>query len=212
MINDKIVRSGHASKYIKELRNNVILPYSVKLKIGHQVKPQAIVWERDQRSYLVAFRGNVDMMSLNDMQTDKFNFTDKCVHVQRRVLNSFSSWEDAITDAIKDAKSVTFTGHDFGGALAIFASAYYAHLFENLDVQCHTFGASRVGDDRFMEWYRTGVGDSANLSTPFDIVPQFPVTLTPCVDIVLDARMNILKSHDINTYLNIIAQKNQNVR
>jgi hypothetical protein len=130
-----------------------------------------------------------------------FNFKDKSVNVCGRVLSTFAMSEECLTETIKGAKHVTFTGHGFGGALAIFASAYYSHVFENMHVDCHTFGAHPVGDNRFVEWYRTGVGDSANIVMPLHIATwPTPFMFASCADHVL-IDMNPFQKYDMDTYM-----------
>ena len=191
MITDKILRSGFATKG------------------AHDDNPRVIVLGcHHPRSNLVAFR--IDHHTpWQQRNIEIFNFKDKSMNVHGNVLSTFSMLEEGLTESIKGAKCVTFTGHGFGGALAIFASAYYSHVFENMHVDCHTFGAHPVGDERFVEWYRTGVGDSANFVMPFDIVTwTTPFMFASCADHLL-IDMNPFQKYDMDTYLKAVTQKKE---
>jgi hypothetical protein len=72
-------------------------------------------------------------------------------------------------------RHLTFTGHSLGGALALFAAAYYASLTDGrADVACHVFGAFRPGDAAFRDWYQRVVGESVVLCNRDDLVAQLP--------------------------------------
>ena len=194
MITDKILRSGYATKGIYDHRPVVVL----------ECHPRS-------HSCVVAFRSD-HRISGQYRTIDMFNFKDKSMSVNGRVLNTFSMLEEGLTESIKGAKYVTFTGHGFGGALAIFASAYYSHVFENMHVDCHTFGAHPVGDCHFVKWYRTGVGDSANFVMPFDIATwTTPLAFASCADHLL-IDMNPFQKYDMDTYLRAMTQKNASIK
>ena len=192
MITDKILRSGYATKGTYDHRPVVVL----------ECHPRS-------HSCVVAFRSDhrIPWQQRATIDNIVFNFKDKSMNVKGSVLNTFSILEEGLTESINGAKFVTFTGHGFGGALAIFASAYYSHAFENMHVDCHTFGAYPVGDDRFVEWYRTGVGDSANFVMPFDIATwTTPLAFASCADHLL-IDMNPFQKYDMDTYLEKIIHK-----
>lgn len=191
MITDKVLRSGCVIKGAHDHRPVIVL----------ECHPRS-------RSYLVAFRSD-HHIPWQHHGIELFNFKDKSVNVCGHVLSTFSMSEEGLTESIKGAKYVTFTGHGFGGALAIFASAYYSHVFENMHVDCHTFGAHPVGDDHFLEWYRTGVGDSANIVMPFHIATwPTPFRFASCADHLL-IDMNPFQRYDMDTYLRAMTRKKE---
>jgi hypothetical protein len=186
MITDKVLRSGCV------------------INGAHDHRPVTVL-ECHPRSYLVTFRSR--SVHQKHRGVEVFNFKDKSVNVCGHVLSTFAMSEEGLTETIKGAKHVTFTGHGFGGALAIFASAYYSHVFENMHVDCHTFGAHPVGDVRFVEWYRTGVGDSANIVMPFHTATwPTPFMLASCADHVL-IDVNPFQKYDMDTYLRAMTRE-----
>ena len=48
---------------------------------------------------------------------------------------------------------VVFTGYGFGAAMATIAGARYAARNSQLRISCHVFGASKVGNDGFRQFF-----------------------------------------------------------
>lgn len=187
----------------------------------------AYAWRNGKRSMLIAFKGSstaCDVVNLLDARQERFSFREKEVNVHSGVLRMFRSIEVVLSDQIFEPKGgcsskyITFCGHSLGGAIALFASAYYGNLSNNLGVTCHTFGAPRVGDENFLSWLRDGTTEVVNIVNPGDLVPHFPLanysvdkdnTLSVCKNgrVVKRAEsinlfVNPLYEHDLDTYIN----------
>jgi hypothetical protein len=141
---------------------------------------------RARRSSLfVAFRGTVgmrDVLDSLDVRTDRYAFCGRSVRVHAGMLGAFAEMEGELTDAILGSgefdqipASLTFAGHSKGGSHAQFAAAYYSSMLAGRClVSCHTFGAPRVGDDAFAEWYSESVAESVVMIDRRDPVARLP--------------------------------------
>ena len=80
------------------------------------------------------------------------------------ILRQFRSVEDKITKYIddeiaenKEIKNIVYTGHSLGGGLATIALMNYSHKYPELKHLCVTFGAPRVGNDKFRQMFNENV-------------------------------------------------------
>ena len=124
------------------------------------------------------------------------------VRIHAGVLDMFEALEPRLTRIIGE-KSVdtVFAGHSLGGCLAALAAARYGGL-------CHTFGAPRVGDDAFTEWFLRAVGEEralhvANACDPVCRVPwqRGGYALTPGRVLVTRSHVNPVAAHAVESYL-----------
>lgn len=177
----------------------------------------AYAWKNGTNSTVIAFKGSSttsDVLNLADVRLNNFHFRDKKVKVHSGVLRMFHSIEDVLNKQILDSltlrtrKYVTFCGHSLGGAIAIFAAAYYGNIsHNNIGISCHTFGAPKVGDTEFVRWLNEGAEDIVNVVTEGDLVPQFPLLGYDSNEvktvIMKDTKKihNPFQQHDLETYI-----------
>jgi predicted lipase len=240
LLNDSILRSAMASKitYAKTIQRIVTLPIC-KQYLGHMCTENdtivlsakatgahAYVWKTGDNSMTVAFKGSStpkDILNLMDVRYHEFSFSNSKMYIHNGVLKMFKSIENELSSHIlgnpisTHNKYITFCGHSLGGSLAMLAAAYYGNLsVNNIGISCHTFGAPKIGDSRFIEWFKNGVNDSIFINTSNDIVPFLPFGLYENLDdvsLTLDSfgrvhndilcldQPNPIISHDLDTYI-----------
>lgn len=177
----------------------------------------AYVWNTGPKSKLISFRGSHHLGGIyNFLNTSKvdFAFCDHHVKVHNAIYNMFSSIEPALTDimfsdnGMSTKQYFTLCGHSSGGALAIFAAAYYCNMTNGRhDIACHSFGAPKLGDEAFNIWFRDNVKEAVNVKNKCDIVPCFPFSGYAELPITIEldrTTNNILKDHDLETYIDNI--------
>lgn len=150
---------------------------------------ECYVWRLQHRQrLLVTFRGTSDF---GDVLTD-ISAIPKDLGEQGRVHSGFHSAYASIKDALQatlalgcggDAAGweVLFTGHSLGGALATLAALDVAQAptstpLAGAQVLMCSFGAPRVGDDRFATRYDECVPNSWRVYSKSDIIPTVPPT------------------------------------
>lgn len=238
-MNDRVLRSAIASKlaYAKTVQKSCMMPANVQLH-GHvrcderlrdtwmidneKTGVHAYAWRSGVKSTIIAFKGTSnlkDIQTFFDAKPSQFNFRNKNVKVHSGVLKMFQSIEQALNKEIIDnltldvGKYITFCGHSLGGAIALFAAAYYSNMTNNnIQIACHTFGAPKMGDIEFHRWLEEGTTDIMNIVAEGDVVPHLPV----CPKYVSGNRvilhntknsvLDVLKNHDLETYIESIRQ------
>lgn len=179
----------------------------------------AYAWKNGANSTVIAFKGSSttsDVLNLVDTRLQDFHCREKQVKVHSGVLRMFHSIEDVLNKHIIESltlrtkKYITFCGHSLGGAIAIFAAAYYGNIsHNNIGISCHTFGAPKVGDTEFVTWLNEGAEDIVNVVTEGDLVPKFPFigydnNGDKTVFMKDDKKQfisNPFKQHDLETYI-----------
>lgn len=183
----------------------------------------AYAWRSGTQSTLIAFKGSSsleDVASFLDMKQIDFSFCEYKMRVHSGVMKMFESIEPEMTaQLLRDPPSakphfITFCGHSLGGALAIFASAYYANLTnKNATVHCHTFGAPKIGDDIFYEWFTRAVDDHLHIANEKDIISYLPLDIMGYKSFsnntffITDAQytsLNVYQTHDLDTYIDYL--------
>lgn len=234
MITDAVLRSAMASKlaYAKSTQNVATFPINKQLLVepGHfdmidcdKSGAHAYIWHTGRSSTLVAFRGSVSVGDVCKYIAGKqvyFSFCDRRVRLHKCTYDMFQSIEPAITNLLynrRGKQSVTFCGHSLGGALAMFASAYYAHLMNgNYNITCHTFGAPKTGDRMFVDWLDSYVQDQVHVCNKWDIVSKYPfdvryVPLSHKVCMKYTTH-SFFGDHDLDTYISNLRDHMQSSR
>lgn len=219
ILSDGVLRSAMASKLAYAKNTNMVstFPISRQLLPNNSVfevidcsytGAHAYVWTTGNKSSVVAFRGSlniIDICSYINSTTRSFSFCDRHMKVHQSIYNMFASIEPWLTEKLHPRQHVTFCGHSRGAGIAMFAAAYYAHMTNrNMNISCHTFGAPKVGDVRFIEWFTEYVPDQVNVRNKYDIVTHYPFSLNyvPPKSIVLGKKpSNPLCDHDLDTYI-----------
>lgn len=219
MLTDSVLRSAMASKlaYAKSTSlittfpiSRLLLPENNTFEVidCNYTGAHAYVWKTGNRSTMIAFRGShdiVDVCSYINSKLTSFSFCDRRMYIHNRIYTMFSSIEPWITQQLHPRQHVTFCGHSLGGAMAMFAAAYYSHQSNhNMNIKCHTFGTPKVGDAKFVEWFNDYVPDSVNIRNKLDIVTYYPFNsiYTPMKSIVFNnAYIDPIRDHDLDTYI-----------
>lgn len=125
---------------------------------------------------LVSVRGTADLF---DLATDL-----DCPRVigpgGHRVHRGFMDATNSILPEVDrlirglSPRTLHFTGHSLGGAIATLLAAHYAQGRQYDEIHCYTFGCPRVGDANFGDWLvnRVGRPNFWRLYHPFDPVPM----------------------------------------
>jgi pimeloyl-ACP methyl ester carboxylesterase len=115
---------------------------------------------RDPEAVIVAFRGTKEP---RDFLTDA-RFTRKQGwgnqnqgHVHRGVKWAMLAVMDQLRASLKGVRKVYFTGHSLGGAKAMLAALAFHEMGTNV-AGVHTFGAPRVGNGQFRDYYNSEIG------------------------------------------------------
>lgn len=120
---------------------------------------------------VLAFRGTQPNITdvLSDIKAD-LTCAPNGGQVHRGFMEAFEKIRDQVDQALDhhSGPPVYITGHSLGGALALIATRY---LEKNSSGACYTFGAPRVGDDRFFDKIKTPIYRIVNAA---DGVPRVP--------------------------------------
>jgi hypothetical protein len=228
---DRILRSAMASKlaYAPDTKASLKFPLQRQLHTNEQstqivqiidcgkTGAHAYVWNTGQNSKLIAFRGSHrfgDICKFMKTEKQDFSFCQNKLKVHNVVYEMFASIEPYLTDLMFKENGMTqkqyFTlcGHSAGGALAMFATAYYCSMTNKRhEFACHTFGSPKIGDNDFNQWFIEYVNEAVNLKNKCDIVPCFPFSGyedLPCTYEMERTTNNIVKDHDLETYIDNI--------
>jgi hypothetical protein len=186
------------------------------LRVGTASGCKAYAWARADEM-TVAFRGSVgarDIAAFFDLERVDYRFRESRASVHAGVLRAFDEVERELTPLIlpperghRAPSRLTFTGHSLGGALAMFAAAYYASMtpLGRCRVACHSFGAFRPGDSAFSEWYAASVDESLVLANSSDLVVHLPPRCLGYADVTKGkhdfARGLGRHAHTMDTYI-----------
>jgi hypothetical protein len=143
----------------------------------------AYSWIQGETLHIV-FRGTegLDDVKIDLMETRAPLFPgNKTVLVHKGFLKQFRSIQGKLLDTICHSKNlvktVHFSGHSLGAALATIASGYFSPIIRNnmCKVVCHTIGSPRIGNSGFVDWWSGLVDDSARFLNYKDPVPLLPI-------------------------------------
>ena len=222
ILSDGVLRSAMASKLAYAKSTNMVSTFPITRQLLPDKNTFEVVdcsctgahvyiWKTGKMSSVVAFRGShnlIDICSYINSNTIPFSFCDRRMHVHQNIYNMFSSIEPWITERMHPRQHVTFCGHSLGGAMAMFAAAYYAHLSNNnMNIACHTFGAPKVGDANFMDWFTHYVPNYVNVRNKYDIVTYYPFSnvYVPSKSLFIgESPCNPIIAHDLDTYIESI--------
>ena len=141
--------------------------------------------KRDAQAYLlyksntiyISFRGTNNIGDIIDVIDFRPRTIMKDIVVHNGFYEQFFSIESQITNDIKNIiklhniERIIFTGHSLGACVASIAAAYYASMFKDLYITCHTFAMLRTGNDKFVDWFKSGVDECTRIEIQEDIVP-----------------------------------------
>uniref|UniRef100_A0A0D6R0R3 Fungal lipase-like domain-containing protein n=1 Tax=Araucaria cunninghamii TaxID=56994 RepID=A0A0D6R0R3_ARACU len=171
-------------------------------------KPFVVYREEEEGRVVIAFKGYPDFEvfkgdgKFGECEIEKngaFGFLDEAALVHRGVLRKFMDiWENSeiqkeVLTIVKEKKTLVFTGHSLGGAIASLATLCVWEKYQRrATVFCVTFGCPLIGDDKFCQAIRckglttkfchvVSVNDivSRVLLAPLELIHEFMLTVLP---------------------------------
>lgn len=230
LLSDAVLRSAMASKlaYARNTSHVATFPMSKQLLADPgkfavvdcgRTGAHAYIWKTGDNSNLVSFRGshNIgDILKYVDSRDMTFNFCDRQMKLHKNVYDMFASIEPLLTDILFEdgftrKRHLTFCGHSLGGAMAMFASAYYSHMTNKKNnIVCHTFGAPKIGNWQYMDWFDAYVTHSVHVQNTLDLVTIFTfngefVDSSAGKTVRMPyTSLDLFKNHDLDTYIDNI--------
>lgn len=130
----------------------------------------------------ITFRGSNDIQDLLYCTDIRREHIGEGIYIHKGYYDQFMSIERHITaDIMKlsneyDIKRITFAGHSLGGQMASIAAPHYSELFGGKKIICcHTFGATTVGNDKFVDWFIKRVNEHYKVELAVDMIPKIPI-------------------------------------
>ncbi|WP_369902064.1 lipase family protein [Bacillus manliponensis] len=129
---------------------------------------------------IVAFRGtksDSDWVADALVNQKPYPFTLNSGNVHNGFLSIYESCRDNIMDTLSQLspnKTLLVTGHSLGGALAVLHMLDARVNTSFFHYELYNFGAPKVGDLTFRNYYKIQVANSFRFVNLFDIVPLLP--------------------------------------
>jgi hypothetical protein len=129
---------------------------------------------------IVAFRGTQSEEErdiVDDLSAARVVWTSHSGHVHSGMAKAVRSAWPSIKNRFKRAavRRAWFTGHGFGGALAILAADLMAQDELHCDIFTYTYGSPRIGDAEFATAFNSRhLGQCFRYVTARDLVPRVP--------------------------------------
>jgi triacylglycerol lipase len=116
---------------------------------------QAILFRRNNNTFVVAFRGSDSVQDLRRVMRAHlrpFTLTERCGRVHMGFYEYYSTLREKVNQKIADfvqsgGKYVVFVGHSLG-ACCVLAAIEWSFI-SNIEVSCYTYGSPRIGDSAF---------------------------------------------------------------
>lgn len=151
---------------------------------------QVLVFNHETAVY-VCFRGSSSTQDfLADVDIRRYCLDKECnvaipagVTIHQGFFEQYRAIQEplftAIETMLKDRGdvSISICGHSLGGALAQIAAAHIRlhPSFKTHPISCITFGAPRVGNNKFCSWYESCIDTSLRIVHWYDPVPNLPI-------------------------------------
>ena len=200
-INKKLYKYYKLDKFneLEDIRLDPIFYNGPKIRKNRKDVQGSMILQND--TLYITFRGSNDIQDLLYCGDIRREHIGDGIYIHKGYYDQFMSIERYITcDILKlisdyDIKRITFAGHSLGGALAKIAAPHYAYLLgSKKHVACHTFGATAVGNDKFVDWFMKIVDEHYRIEVEDDIIPMIPIHET------YKHLPNVLKLSDEHVY------------
>jgi len=189
-------------------------PLDKERSVGYVLQQEDVLW--------VVFRGTKHASDFaQDMNMTQSPFRKDGVMVHKGFLQIYVCIADFLAEILSkkkdDVKTLLFTGHSLGGALAMLSLYDAVALYSNThSIISYTFGCPRVGNKAFVDELRSRPNICYRVANTSDIFPQAPLPIT--LNVVhpthpffynhygklfsfSDNRINYTLNHAIDTYL-----------
>lgn len=185
--------------------------------ISIQDSCQCFMWKfEDDRCLYIAFRGSSCLSdSIADLVEVRIGSKPRGL-VNKSLLEQFKLIEPFLRDRIErissEVDSIVCTGHSIGGACATIAAPVFAYRFATKLITCISYGAPRVCDREFGQWFRESVHRSlrfVNEGDPISTVPRSNTILhvTDAISIRADGVASIWPETDDSDNWNLTWQE-----
>jgi hypothetical protein len=170
------------SREIIQLLRQQAVGFPVFIDSEDEFDTQAYMFlNADIRTMYIAFRGTNSWNDVKhdlDYRTIAFDEDHPDVLVHAGFRNKYKSVEDRILEVTRATTrlydKVVITGHSLGGAIATIASPAIAEAHPEKIVECLTYGSPRVGNERFVDWFKSTVDLNFRITTNRDPVQWLP--------------------------------------
>ncbi|WP_078427375.1 lipase family protein [Alkalihalobacterium alkalinitrilicum] len=165
---------------------------------------------------IVAFRGTeepIDVIADLDWIRVPYPFVDKAGMTERGFTRNYQSIRKDVIKTLRNLSSdkrLYITGHSLGGAIATLAALDIASNTPFTQPLVYTYASPRVGNPEFVKAYNQVIDHSIRVVNTNDIVPHFPPTTIPLLNISyrhVDKRFpihfqtfSIRRNHEIEFY------------
>jgi Lipase (class 3) len=150
---------------------------------------QAYIWISESEGIVyVCFRGTEstqDILADIDVRREHMELESKeggVISVHRGFYRQYKAIRAEMMKYLEDRReayrTIVFTGHSLGGAVATIAAAECAERFkkEGKEIECHTFGSPRVGNKNFVKWFNKNIEKNWRVFNADDPVPLLPMS------------------------------------
>jgi hypothetical protein len=181
-MNQKLYKYYRLDKFndLEDIRLDPIFYNGPKIRKNRKDVQGSMILQ--ESNLYITFRGSNDIQDLlycTDIRRE--NIGDG-MYIHKGYYDQFMSIERHITSDIMklsneyEIKKITFAGHSLGGQLASIAAPHYSELFSGKKhICCHTFGATAVGNDKFVEWFVKRVNEHVRVELDVDLIPKIPI-------------------------------------
>lgn len=191
---------------VKAFLDQTLIDYPRFLEGKNKSGAQAYVWPFPKsRTLVVVYRGTQGMKDImTDLRYNDVKMPTVDANVHEGFYAQYTSVEAAVRESIDSLResfdTLIVTGHSLGAALATLTAPALVDAYPNKKVELYTFGSPRVGNDKFVEYFRSRVQvvfRIANFRDPVALIPMDSRYLHVCDAILLKKRGETLHDKEV---------------